>query len=234
MRIYLSLLLALFLFSRATVSAAPVEFEFLNSELTFGLEALDRGWDASIWRNGVWDSVPLRFEVEPDTLLDHQLLKDPAGLILQSTYLYSGGVLHITGPGGLDLALPLEVLEVDVPEPGGALVRPAPTPGGFGGDVYFKLGPAFLDPVTASALGIGRRILGGYGATDMSYEECSDALGDHSSDVRVACDGATYFALDVPEPTLLTLLGVGALAMIVRQRSRRSGVQSHQEPPVVS
>ena len=200
---------------------APLDFQFLNSELTFGANAHDSGWDGAIWRDGGWDSdIPLFLEAEPASLLEHRVFLDTAGSVVQSTYIYSGGLFHILG-GGFDIAVPIEVFEVVVPESGGPLVQPTRTWRGFGGDVYFELRSTLLDAATAQALGIGPHILGGFGSTDMAYGRCG-SLGDHSAAVRVACDGGTYLTLDVPEPAMLVLFGMTAMAAAVRLRWRRN------------
>lgn len=216
MWIAVSIVVSFMAFVPFSAEASPLRLEFLNSELTFGsTNANDRGWDGSVWHDGHWDpDFGLFFEAAPTTLVNRVLRTDSGGDVVQTNYTYSGGTFHFDG---LDVDLPITLFKVFAPEPQKQLVEQGPL---FGGDVYFELGPGLLDPVVASALGIGRRIQGGYGSTDLAYGQCGD-LGDHDSTSRVACDGATYITLAVPEPALLLMLGVGAAPIVARRVRRR-------------
>jgi hypothetical protein len=217
MRIALSLIVSFLCFFPLSADASPLELEFLNSKLTFGgANAYDRGWDGSVWHDGYWDpDFRLGFEATPTTLVSQVLRTDSGGGVVQSNYTYAGGTFHFDGLGA---DLPITLFKVFAPEPTQQLIEHGPL---FGGDVYFELGPGLLDPGVASALGIGRRIQGGFASTDMAYGECG-SLGDHNSASRVACDGATYITLEVPEPALLVIFATG-VAPVVARRVRRRG-----------
>jgi hypothetical protein len=231
MRAAFSVLFAVLVLFPHNARADAISFQFLNSDVYFGPSgAVHYGRDGEVWRGGLRVFVDAWFSTELLEAADQQLLTTPTGTVVQSNYFYPDSTFHFGfefspfESGGFDL--PLTSYGLYVPEPPYTHpLEPGPLLDDSGGDVYFTLGRGVLDPALARRLRVGRRILGGFGGSDMSYANCGE-LGNHLSEERHACDGATWITLEVPEPSALALMSTGAVAMVVgrRRRRRRKGV----------
>jgi len=231
MRVALPVLLTVLFFVPHDARADSIWFQFLNSDVDFGPGgAVHYGCDGEVWVAGDVVFFDAGFYTDPLDAADQRLLTAATGTVVQSNYFYPGGTFHFgfefSQFDSREFALPLASYGLYVPEPpNGQLLEPGPlVDGDLGGDVYFTLGRGVMDAALARRLGIGRRILGGFGGSDMAYsaDYCGEPLGNHLSENRHACDGATWITLEVPEPSALALMATWVVAMAVGRRRQRS------------
>ena len=229
MRIALPLLLAALLFVPGQAHADSLWFQFLNSDVEFGIwGAHHDGRDGEVRPSGGALVFGAFFDTDLAGPADQTLLRDATGKVVQSNYFYPASSFRFEffrfAFG--EFTLPLTSYGLYVPESSAGLVEPGPyVNGDYGGDVYFTLGPGVMDASLARRLGIGRHIVGGIGGSDMAYGFSAaggcdgGALGTYVSEERHACDGATWISLEVPEPASLALMAFGVVVLVGRYRS---------------
>lgn len=201
--------------------AEVIKIFYNDSEVQFGLPGFYFGDEREDPLHVDDTTLPDSFFADLGPLVEHELLKDAAGTIVQSNYFYSGGLFDFGS-----FTLPITFFGVYAPEAPFVQVETGPLVDGNGGDVYFTLGPGLLDPGLAQALGTSRRIAGGRGAANLIFHDqqvCDTGeYGTYLSSTRVACDGALWIELDVPEPAYLSLTWAGLAWLMIRHQRRKS------------
>ena len=222
MRVLIALV-GVLLFFPTQAPAEVISLFYFNSTIEFGPDSVRaRAWDR---QHGIFVDDTLISELDNPIMQDgflategpvveHELLKDSNGVVVQSNYFYAGGQIDFG-----TFSLPIESYGLWVPELGHLQIEIGPQVGASGGDIYFTFGAGLLDPDLAAALGTSRRIVGGQGGTNVSYARCGE-LGDYLSSKRVTCDGATWIELQVPEPSHVSLVAAGLAWFIARRRRR--------------
>lgn len=201
----------------AAASAAPIEWLYLNSNLTFGANPTSHtGYDGEPVR-GQFDWWAKTFSVNTGSLVSQSAYVDSRGNA-GTRYLYQGGTFQtdfVRESDGATGSFAAAILSLEL------LVREGDDTSGHV-DALYTLGRGIFDKTLANDLGIGR--LTGRGTVRSDMLAHPGLWGDSTSSVRQAWDGATWVSADVPEPslTLLALAGAATAWSSRRLRRRRS------------
>jgi hypothetical protein len=167
---------------------------------------IDVGTGPQLWDE---EASSVSFDISSNDLRGHTLITDAAGTVTDSVYRYDSAELIVffyqlvgldgQGVEGLFRAritdVRIEVNEVDET-----------------GVAFYTLGRGFWTPELAQALGVRRKTAGGE-----MISHLSPVRGSYLDDTRQGLDSAR-FIVNVPEPSTLLLLLVGAAGLIGRRR----------------
>jgi PEP-CTERM motif-containing protein len=226
----LSCFLALILWFPSHAAASGIlELFFFNSDVTFGLSEVDQdGFDLEA-------SFDPFFELGASTFTLHTgqfvSLTGPFGVPPPLPppwweYQYTGGTFDVdifddNGFQGSFVAPVLTLaLQATNRQPGSV---PCDDFDGCGSALLFAtLGPGAFDAALAQAFGLPLFTTGGTVFSDLLLTDVGNrgcCAGDNTSPERQAWDGATWVELQVPEPSLLVLGGLGLSAWFWRRRA---------------